>query len=97
MSKIKSLNDIESITVHWSESKVINDKLGHDENYDIERQVDVVELAELLTLAEMEITGGYDKTSLTIRLNSGCLWCRESKFYICDGDTDLLTFLNKGQ
>lgn len=97
MSKIKSLDDVKHITVHWSESSVINDELGCDDNCDIEKVLLVDEFSNLLKLAEKEITSGYDKTSLTVTLENDTQWCFESKFYICKGDSDLLAFLNKGQ
>ena len=97
MSKIESLEDIETIKVHWSESLIVNEALGMDSNCNIEKLVSVEEFKHLLTSAASKIRCGFDKISLTITLKGGFVWCLESKFYICGDDADLLDFINKGQ
>ena len=97
MSRIKSLEDIETIKVHWSESLVVNEALGMDDNCNIEKLVSVEDFKRLLTNAVSQISCGFDKISLTITLKGGFVWCFESKFYICGDDVDLLDFINKGQ
>lgn len=94
MSKIKSLNDIESIKVHWSESNVINDALGHDDNCDIEKVVDVDEFDRLIKKAAGKVKTGYDKTSMTVKLKTGIVWANEAKFYLTGVKDDLLKLLN---
>ncbi|MET4696608.1 hypothetical protein [Endozoicomonas lisbonensis] len=96
MNQVKSLDDIKEIIVHWSESEYINNALGCDENYDIEKKVDVSTLDKMIEPASAGVTGGYDKTSLTVMLKSGELWAKESKFYLGRCDTGLLDLLNKG-
>ena len=88
-----TLNDIETIKVHWSESDYINSVLGCDDNDDIEKEVDVKALDSIINNASKEISGGYDKTVLSIKLKSGLQWCTESKFYITDRTGSLLSLL----
>jgi hypothetical protein len=97
MSKINSLNDIETIKVHWSESVYINDVLGCDDDDDIEKEVDVQALDSMINHVSKEMSGGYDKTVLSIKLKSGLQWCLDSKFHITSRSSDLLTLLNAGQ
>ena len=97
MSKIKDLNDIETIIVHWSESNHINNVLGCDENSDIEKEVDVFTFDSIIQQAAKEVGSGYDKTSLTVKLKSGLQWCRFSKFYLTTDKVDLMGMLNAGQ
>jgi len=95
MSKVK-IEEIARVIVHWSESELINDRLGCDEFSDIEKEVSVVDLEILISEASKLICCGYDKASLTVVLKSGLVWAKESKFYITKGDT-LESLLNKGQ
>lgn len=82
------LEEIESVWVHWSESTLINEVLGCDDNSDIEKSVDVFEFNDLIKAAASEVESGYDKTVLTITLIDGLEWCTESKFYLTsDRDT----------
>lgn len=95
MSRIK-VEDIARVIVHWSESDVINERLGCDDNYDIEKEISVVDLEMLIEDAAEAISSGYDKTSMTIVMKSGLVWANNSKFHITKGDT-LYLLLNKGQ
>lgn len=95
MSKIK-IEDIEKVIIHWSESYLINDILGCDDNDDIEKEISVVDLEKLITDAANDISSGYDKTSMTITMKDGLVWADNSKFHITKGDT-LYSLLNKGQ
>ena len=97
MSKIKSIDDIENIKVHWSESNLINDELGCDDNCDIEKNISPVEFDDLITRAAKKVGGGYDKTSLSVKLKNGTQWCSNSKFYLNAQDSCLLDLLNKGE
>ena len=97
MAKINSLNDIEEIKVHWSESGYINDVLGCDENSDIEKEVDVFAFNSIIEHAAKKVGGGYDKTSLSVKLKDGLQWCFESKFYLTRDKIDLLVLLNAGE
>ncbi|NCP63193.1 MAG: hypothetical protein GW763_11305 [Paraglaciecola sp.] len=97
MSKISNLNEIDSIKVHWSESEYINNVLCCDENSDIEKEVDVFAFDSIISQASKEISSGYDKTSLSIKLKSGLQWCFESKFHITSRTSNLLELLNVGQ
>tara|TARA_R110000744_G_scaffold57010_3_gene120040 strand:- start:3709 stop:3990 length:282 start_codon:yes stop_codon:yes gene_type:complete len=91
-----TLNDIEKIKVHWSESNHINDELGCDDEGDIEKEVDVKTFDLMVLHASKEVCSGYDKTSLSIKLKSGDQWCFESKFYITQRTKSLLDLL-KGE
>ena len=97
MSRIKKIEDIDSIIIHWSESIVINVELGCDDNSDIEKEVTPEKAEALIRKASTNISAGYDKTSMTVKLKDGSVWATESKFYICRGDSDLLSVLNKGE
>jgi len=97
MARIEKLEDIESIIVHWSESTLINDELGRDDNDDIEKQVDPVAFDDLIRRAAKKVGGGYDKTSLSVKLKSGLQWCEQSKFYLNQNDSGLMNLLNKGE
>ena len=95
MSKIK-IEDIAKVIIHWSESFLINDTLGCDDNDDIEKEISVTDLETLVVDAAKDISSGYDKTSMTIIMKSGLVWANNSKFHITKGDT-LYSLLNKGQ
>jgi len=97
MARIKKIEDIDSIIIHWSESIIINAALGCDENSDIEKEVTPEKAEALIREAGTNISAGYDKTSMTVKLKSGLVWASESKFYICQDDSDLLSVLNKGE
>jgi hypothetical protein len=88
-----NLNDIETIKVHWSESNYINSALGCDDNDDIEKEVDINAFNLIIANASKEISSGYDKTVLSIKLKSGLQWCLERKFYITNKTGSLLGLL----
>ena len=95
MSKVESLNDIDELIVHWSESEHINKVLGHNEDYDIEKKVDVFSFDKMVQVASNYVEGGYDKTSLTVKLKDGAFLAKECKFYLGRNDTGLLDLLNR--
>ena len=97
MSRIEKIEDIDNIKVHWSESQIINDELGFDDNGDIEKIVSPADMQKLIHKAGSHVGCGYDKTSMTVTLRGGLKWATESKFYICAGDNCLLNVLNKGE
>lgn len=97
MAKINSLNDIKEIKVHWSESGYINDVLCCDDNYDIEKEVDVFAFNSIIEHAAKKVGVGYDKISLSVKLKDGLQWCFESKFYLTRDKIDLLGLLNAGE
>lgn len=97
MSRVNSLDDIDCIHVHWSESNYINDILGNDENCDIEKGVDANAFDSIIQKASKQVGSGYDKTSLTVTLKNGVVWANESKFYLTKQDSSLLNLLNKGE
>ena len=95
MNEIKSLSDIGKIKVHWSESSLINDEMGCDENCDIEKEVDPVIFDDLIKRAAKKVGGGYDKTSLSVWAKDGSYIYDECKFYLSSNDSSLLNLLNK--
>jgi len=97
MARIEKIEYIDSIKVHWSESMIINDELGHDDDGDIEKWVTPGCMQTLIHKAGKDVGCGYDKTSMTIKLKSGLVWASESKFYISQGDDCLMNVLNKGE
>lgn len=96
MSKIDSLDSIESVVVHWSESDLINNELGEDDG-DIEKTVTAAELDDLIKRSAQLISTGHDKLSLSIVLKTRTQWCVQSKFYVNSKDLGLLSVINKGQ
>ena len=92
-----TLNDIKNVRIHWSESAIINeigrgpDATDHD---DIEKDLTAAEADALIARAATGVTGGYDKTPLTITLNDGTVWCRHLKYYIVRGTTGLLSLID---
>ena len=95
--KIESLDKIDKIKVHWSESNLINDELGCDDNCDIEKEVAVDLFDDMVKRASKLVETGYDKTSLSVLLKNGKMWAYESKFYLNESTPDLLSLLNKGE
>lgn len=93
MSKITNIHEIESIRVHWSESSLISDELGYDEEGDIEKDVSPDDLDDMVKRAAAKVGGGYDKTSLTIKLKDGRTWCDRHKFYLHGSDSGLLSMI----
>ena len=87
------LSDVESVFVHWSESVLINDELGHNENTgDIDKQVDPVEFDHLVQRAANGVFSGYDKTKLTVKLKNGEVY-DEVKFYLTQDKGSLVRLL----
>ena len=68
------LSDIKSVFVHWSESGLVNSELGHDEEGDINKDVDPVAFDDLIRRASALVSPGYDKTCLTVVLNDGTVY-----------------------
>lgn len=97
MAKIGKLEDIDTFIVHWSESGYINQILNPEDKDDFDKKVDVFEFDEIVKKAVTFINGGYDKTSVSVKLKSGLQWCENSKLYITRETTDLLSLLNAGQ
>lgn len=91
---IEKLDDIESITVNWSESTLINDVLGCDDNSDINKTVDVDEFDKLIIEAAKKVETGYDKTNLTVKLKNGRTFASECKFNMTKQVSGLLDLLN---
>jgi hypothetical protein len=97
MAKIESIDDIEVIEIHWTESNHINEMMGCDENCDIEKPINPYELESMIGVTVHQLGSGYDKISLSIELKNGLQWCKESKFYISADVKCLLDLLNKGE
>jgi len=94
MSKIKSLGDIESVMLHWAESKTINEEFGGDEFGDIDKEVDIGTLDRLMIAVSKKRSCGMDKISMTVTLKCGLEWADEQKFYIRENTIGLLAVLN---
>lgn len=65
------LEEIKSVFVHWSESGLINDELGNSDDGDINALVEPVDFDDLVRRAAALVPPGYDKTTLTIKLEDG--------------------------
>jgi len=91
------LKDIKTVFVHWSESSLINDELGADDNSDINKSVSPIELDGLIKRAanseDLEKNCGYDKTVLTVELHNGEFYCNEDKFYLTIKTVGLLDLI----
>jgi hypothetical protein len=90
---VDSLEEIEGIVVHWSESEYINNVLIDNDDGDIEKQVDIFSFDSIINLASKEVGTGYDKTSLSITLKNKIEY-KEVKFYLTSGKDSLLKLLN---
>ncbi len=88
-----SLKDIASVFVHWSESNLINDELGCNDEFDINKEVDPVVFDNLLRRSAQLVGAGYDKTVLTIKLKDGSVWANECKFYLNEKRPDLISLI----
>lgn len=97
MAKVNSVDEIESVFVHWSESNLINDELGCDDECDINKLVDPAAFNDLVSRAAKQVGSGYDKTVLTIKLKSGIIWANDVKFYLNAKDESMLTMINRGE
>ena len=93
-SEITSLDKIKSVRVHWSESRLINDVMGANDDDDIEKDILPLLLDKLIRDATGNVQGSTsDKTVLTIELQSGETWCTQCKFYIRAGTDGLLDLI----
>ena len=87
------LEDIKTVTVHWSESEYINDTLGCDDDGDIEKEVDVFAFDSIIKHASKLVGPGYDKTSLTIVFNDDSYFSNV-KFYLIESRDSLIKLIN---
>jgi len=87
------LEDIKTVRFQWSESGLINDELGNDEQGDINVDVDAAKADDLIARAAKCVSSGYDKTPLTITLNDGTVWCHKLKYYIVRETKGLLDLI----
>lgn len=62
---------ITEVFVHWSESGVVNDELGCDENFEINKAVSIEKFEEVAAKAAEAVESGYDKTKVDVRFNDG--------------------------
>lgn len=60
------IESIKQVYVHWSESGLINDALGCDENCDINKWISPAKADDLIIDAAKQVNSGYDKIVLTI-------------------------------
>jgi len=89
------LKDIKSILVHWSESALINEELGCNEDDDIEKVVEVKKFDDLIHRASKLVDVGYDKTTLSITMKSGEMLCKQCKFYLTPENDTLLKLIRE--
>jgi len=97
MAKIKQIEDIKTIIVHWSESKYINDVLGVDEKMKIEKKVDLFAFDSIIKHASKDVVLAWNKTNLSIKLKNGNQYCSKSNFYLTPETDTLLKLLNDGK
>jgi len=72
---------IKKVFVHWSESELINEEMGDDDNGDIDKFIDPIKFNKLISVASQLVPAGYDKTELTIEMENGDL-IKDQKFYL---------------
>lgn len=83
---------VKDITVLWSESSMVNDTLGCDENYDIDKTFSFDILADLfLKAATSEL--GYDKTKMKVNLFNGESF--ECRMDISPDENNLCDFVSR--
>jgi len=89
------LSDIKRVFVHWSESSLINDELGCDEESDINKDVDPVTFDDLIKRASALVLPGYDKTVLTVHLHDGTIYGHNGgvKFYLTKSKDSLVKLI----
>lgn len=89
------LKDIKSVFVHWSESKLINDELGSNDDGDINKEVDPVVFDDLVKRAAALVRTGYDKTSLTVTFHDGRVYGENGGFkcYLVPSKNNLLDLI----
>lgn len=92
--KLKSIDLIDKIKVHWSESNLINDELGCDDNCDIEKEIAPDKFDDIVKRASKLVNSGYDKTLLSVYLKNGTTWAYQCKFYLNHRTPNLLKLLN---
>lgn len=94
MARLESLDEVKSVTVHWSESTLINEELDCNDDGDIEKKVDPIAFDDLIKRAALKVGEGYDKTSLSVTSSNGLQWCNECKFYLTRNTKSLIGLLN---
>lgn len=62
---------IKEVFVFWSESTLINNEMGADENFDINKAVSIDEFNVLAVKAAQLVEGGYDKTKVKVIFHDG--------------------------
>lgn len=87
------LTDIKSIFIHWSESELINKELGHDEEDNINKEVEPVAFDDLVKRASALVSLGYAKTCLTVHFHDGTVYGKRCKFYLTRSKDSLLKLI----
>ena len=62
---------IKEVFVFWSESTLINNEMGTDESFDINKAVSVDEFNALADKASQFVDVGYDKTKVKVVFHDG--------------------------
>ncbi len=62
---------IKEVFVFWSESTLINNEMGADESFDINKAVSIDEFNALADKAAQLVDGGYDKTKVKVIFHDG--------------------------
>lgn len=87
------LEDIESVHFHWSESGFLNHEFGKNDDDDIEKTVSADIADDAIRRASKLVTGGYDKTVLTVKMKDGRTYCQEVKFCLTKRKDSLLKLI----
>lgn len=62
---------IKEVYVYYSESNVVNDMLGCNEHFNINRAVTLKEFDEVIKAAAQAVESGYDKTRIDVVFHTG--------------------------
>jgi hypothetical protein len=91
------LSEIKSVFVHWSESGLINAELGHDDEGDINKEVDPATFDDLVKRAAALVPPGYDKTCLTVTFHNGTVYGKNGgcKFYLTPRKDSLVKLIEE--
>lgn len=93
--KTKTLDDIKSVLLRWSESELINKELNPENNDPIDKYVDPIEFDKLISRASQLVGQGYDKTCLTVEYKDGSIDGKFGgvKFYLTRSKDSLMKLL----
>ena len=89
---MKTIEDIKSVHVNWSESAHINDALGGDGG-EIGKDIDKYALDSIIKEASAKVGIGYDKTYMHVKMKNGDVY--EDKFNLTRKKDSLIKLIEE--